>query len=386
MDDKAKKVLVDVGKAMFSEQFLTELFKPQDMYSTSSTKQIFEKLAHSSIMRLNRSSMDKLFDLMTMGLKYQFLQCTCPQQFMHITLHHLEATSALVDSPSFTTLLQSAISHVLKLYTTFSHGHWIRLQQSLLRFVQGRRVKVSLFLQHQMQLSDGSIVIDNKGRLPHGTEVPGSIRTYEGPHLVNERFFSSISERTGYFESNDILNSDSTLGTNMYVKDFKPHVKYGTTKIASSEEAAQLLLANGFIGSDFKAQSKEILATGGYVSSSITPSSAKAELNMLADLLGMGGADTKGDSDGRSFKINLFPDSGFHGAKDSKGVDGDDSGGMIFLDIDATADAKSMQSYLAALDLDDDNDGRKGGPSESKARGSIDDDDDDLLALMDSAK
>lgn len=41
------------------------------MYSSSSTREIFNKLAHSSIMRLNESSMDKLYDLMTMGFKHQ---------------------------------------------------------------------------------------------------------------------------------------------------------------------------------------------------------------------------------------------------------------------------------------------------------------------------
>jgi hypothetical protein len=49
-DEKARKVLQDVVKAMYSPQFLGELFKPQEMYTAASTKQIFEKLAHSSIM------------------------------------------------------------------------------------------------------------------------------------------------------------------------------------------------------------------------------------------------------------------------------------------------------------------------------------------------
>jgi hypothetical protein len=52
-------------------QFIRELFKPQEMYTSSSTREIFNKLAHSSIMRLNESSMEKLYDLMTMGFKHQ---------------------------------------------------------------------------------------------------------------------------------------------------------------------------------------------------------------------------------------------------------------------------------------------------------------------------
>ena len=42
------------------------------MYTMELTKGIFDKLAHSSIMRLNKTSMDKLFDLMTMGESFAF--------------------------------------------------------------------------------------------------------------------------------------------------------------------------------------------------------------------------------------------------------------------------------------------------------------------------
>ena len=75
-EEKSRKVLQDVVRAMYSPLFITELFKPQDMYSTASTKQIFEKLAHSSIMRLNKSSMEKVLLFNKYLLLYmKFLYC-----------------------------------------------------------------------------------------------------------------------------------------------------------------------------------------------------------------------------------------------------------------------------------------------------------------------
>lgn len=110
---------------------------------------------------------------------------------------------------------------------------------------------------------------------------------------------------------------------------------------------------------------------------------------MLADLLGLGGGGGSKDepSDGKGFRINLFPDGGF------KDGDGDKGDGLIHLDIDATADAKTMSSYLEELDLNDDDtaDGKRsqakggGGGGRNDANAGSDDDD-DLLALMDSAK
>jgi Organic solute transport protein 1 len=140
-EDKSKKVLQDVVRAMYSSLFIQELFKPQEVYSVSSTKQIFEKLAHSSIMRLNKSSMDKLFDLMTMGFKYQLVQSHCPQQYLHVTLNHLESLKLLVDSHSVGELVQTALDKTLETYTPLTIGQWMHVKQTLMKFVHGKRIK-----------------------------------------------------------------------------------------------------------------------------------------------------------------------------------------------------------------------------------------------------
>jgi hypothetical protein len=43
---KSQKVLCDVVRTMYYPRFIEELFKPQDMYSIQSTRQIFDRLAH----------------------------------------------------------------------------------------------------------------------------------------------------------------------------------------------------------------------------------------------------------------------------------------------------------------------------------------------------
>ncbi|KAH8052583.1 organic solute transport protein 1 [Aureococcus anophagefferens] len=66
--EKSVRVLCDVVRTMFSARFVAELFKPQWMYKDKSIRQIFDKLAHSSIMKLNETSMSKLYSLMVMGV------------------------------------------------------------------------------------------------------------------------------------------------------------------------------------------------------------------------------------------------------------------------------------------------------------------------------
>jgi hypothetical protein len=71
----------------------------------TSTRQIFEKLAHSSIMKLNATSMSKLFDLMLMGMKYQLISCASPDEIYNVTLTHLQQMAALVKGSSAETLI-----------------------------------------------------------------------------------------------------------------------------------------------------------------------------------------------------------------------------------------------------------------------------------------
>lgn len=49
------QVMHDVLRSLFETNFMEELFKPQEIYPLTLTRKIFEKLAHSSIMRLSES-------------------------------------------------------------------------------------------------------------------------------------------------------------------------------------------------------------------------------------------------------------------------------------------------------------------------------------------
>lgn len=55
-DDKKARVLADIAATMFDPTFLQQrLFVPQDMYSVASTRAVFDRIAHASIMRLSTS-------------------------------------------------------------------------------------------------------------------------------------------------------------------------------------------------------------------------------------------------------------------------------------------------------------------------------------------
>ena len=178
--DKSKRVLQDVIRTMYNPAFIAELFRPQDVYSMQSTRQIFDRLAHSSIMRLNESSMDKLFDLMTMGFKYQMLACSYPQELLHVTLNHLYQLRAKIeDSEPVAALVDDVIGLTNEKYAPMTPFDFAGLKQTLCRFFTDKRVKVSLFLQDGLQKNDGTITLNYAGPLPPGAERPGVIAYYD---------------------------------------------------------------------------------------------------------------------------------------------------------------------------------------------------------------
>lgn len=341
-EEKSLRVLQDVISTMFSDKFIGELFKPQKIYSNNSTRQIFDRLAHSSIMRLNESSMNKLYDLMTMGAKYQTLACTEPNELAQVTMNHLDALRGLVKSPEVIKLVDNAIAVTRKLFDSMTPGEFALMRHTLCRFFQDRRVKVSLFLQDGIQSADGLVNISHKGPMPFGAEKPGTIRYFDDEKVVKEETvaLANATDTSAAPKSRpDYAKAPrpSQLGTNLYSKDRRKKGKRGRKGKGSHAPPRQ---KDEFEGNE---AGKE---------------AAKAELNALANLLGGGKKE--------DFKIvNLFPD-----AQLNKGgaAGGDKTAEVITFDEN---DAKSYAEALAAgmddLDI-----------------GGEEKEDDDLLGLMDS--
>lgn len=119
---------------MLSQKFVEELFRPQPMYSMNSAKQIFEKLAHSSIMKLNATSMQKLFDLMLMGVKYQALQCTMPKELFSVTSKHLDAIAQLVPNSAAETLVLDCHKRFKNMCKQYQSYDFFIVRQQLFKF------------------------------------------------------------------------------------------------------------------------------------------------------------------------------------------------------------------------------------------------------------
>ncbi|XP_062856100.1 protein OSCP1a [Trichomycterus rosablanca] len=283
-EDDRKRVLKDIVRMMFSKAFMDELMEPQDLYSHRAVRCVLTRLAHTSIMRLDSASMDRLYDLMTMAFKYQIFQCPRPRDLLLISLNHIDGVRDLVkDNPCLVHQIDEAQRVIIEMYTPLSDGEFQLIRQTLLAFFQDLHIRVSLFLTTKVQNPNGRFVLPTSGPVPLGTSVPALIRYFNsrGREIRRGEFTSGGFYTSSVMKASfDMTGVRAThLGTNMY-NVFLPE------DTRTSETTKNAL------------KSKQ-------VSEDPNPL-AKEELNLLAKL--MGGMEMWNcDSDDVGFKMNLFP-------------------------------------------------------------------------------
>lgn len=163
---------------MLANQFVSELFRPQAMYKMNATKEIFKKLAHSSIMKLNDTSMQKLYDLMVMGLKYQVQMTVQPEELYFITINHLKTMQTLVAGTQAEEHVIQAKQKFEAMCASFGAYDWMVIRQQMYKFFEDRHIKVSLFIQDKIQGLDGTIYLDFSNVGPQFSVKPGKIRFF----------------------------------------------------------------------------------------------------------------------------------------------------------------------------------------------------------------
>lgn len=183
--DKSQKVLQEILQFMFNKSFLDELFKPQERHSYTATKHLFTKLAHSSVMKLNENSMSKLFDLMVMGVKFQIISTSIPEELYHLTLKHLEELNKLVEGSTAENYIEDARKCFVNMCKGFTAFDFTIVKQNLLSFFQDRHIKVSLFIQEKIQSLDGTLNIFYTGIGPIFSMKPGTVKYYNRDGNLN---------------------------------------------------------------------------------------------------------------------------------------------------------------------------------------------------------
>jgi hypothetical protein len=246
--DKANKVREDIVLKLVEESFLTTVFEPQKLSSFEDCKNLFQGIAHSSIMKLNSTSMGKLFDLMVMGVKMQTLCIKYPDELLKVALNHLNAMSALVEGSHADHLMRTRlIPKFCERYYPCRPYQFAQIRRTLLDFFLNRSIRVSLFLSEHLQHDDGSFYIDLEGEMCPGTaELPRTIKriSEDGRVLETKTVFPKHQMPLGLSVSaisvhERAVKSTTVYGVNMYA-DSRPLMRADSSVSQATDSTAKL--------------------------------------------------------------------------------------------------------------------------------------------------
>ncbi|KJH47338.1 hypothetical protein DICVIV_06587 [Dictyocaulus viviparus] len=133
-------------------------------------------------------NMEKLFDLTLMMTKYQIQSVVTPEQILTITINHLSGMKRIAkQEDDLHELIKNAHAMFLMLYTPVPVTEWYLIRCQILNFFQDCRVRVSILLRDERQLSDGHfshLPLKEPITLPPDVEVPGLTKYYENGEFV----------------------------------------------------------------------------------------------------------------------------------------------------------------------------------------------------------
>ncbi|XP_028968681.1 protein OSCP1-like [Galendromus occidentalis] len=248
--DKSGRVLQEVIACLLCPKQMAELTKLECLSLTYAKfiKCVFERIVQSSIMRLNRESMDKLYDLMTMVFKYQVLMVPSPRQIVAITLNHLDTIEGYVkENLELCERIAFVKDTLVEIFFSTSLAEFQTIRYQLLTFLQDLHVRISMFLKTGVQKQTGVFSMPLFGYVTEGFEVNGTIREFGTDEtLLKESTYVTASHFSAYKVPYGSRRG-TVLGTNMYTtayqsKSSSPDVSAATSKSKKGNPANELSL------------------------------------------------------------------------------------------------------------------------------------------------
>jgi len=284
-----------------------------------------------------------------MGFKYQLITANFPQAVYQVTMNHLDGIAKIIREGPAIKLIENVKKTMMTKFSKFTNNDFMVMRKELLRYLQDKVIRVSVFLQDEIQTAEGRIIVENKGYGGVGISRPGTISYYnqDGKVISTANFQVDGSPQFIENKNQTFLEAVPTeLGHNIYEKERKK--KIDTTALKKTETKAE------FTKLDQTSQKKEL-----------NSQQAKKELNLLATLLGTEAVDKK-----ESLAFNLFPELN---KSTSIGSSESDYADIIVIDT-VSSPSSQIQSVIKSLE-----------DPKAKNQEQAEEEVDDLLALMDQA-
>lgn len=150
-------------------------------------------IACCSLMRLDITSMDKLWDLMLMVFKWQLslIAVSEPQGLLDLTFRHMDGIGRLLPEMRKTLLIDCTKRHLIEYWDSMLITERITLQSTLLRWVRPYCVKISILIRLGFQNTDGGLIANEE------SEFYQYYADHVGENIYTKQYVTSIKTVAG---------------------------------------------------------------------------------------------------------------------------------------------------------------------------------------------
>ncbi|XP_074604793.1 organic solute carrier partner 1 [Brevipalpus obovatus] len=210
---KTQRVLGDILTSVFSSSTIEQIFIPKQLMSLKELQNLINRIAHCSIMKLSEDSMNKLFDLVIMVVKYQLVFVQNSLELFDVVTNHLDSMMMLTENVQ----LISSIEMTRKRFLThFGPNHIYRLRMVrtvLLTYLAGIKTKVSALMKMGTQDEEGGWIVGKENLVSCFCQIPGTINYFnEKQEIIRTLAFDPLAL---YRET----NAKTNLGLNIYINE-----------------------------------------------------------------------------------------------------------------------------------------------------------------------
>ncbi|KAH8420997.1 hypothetical protein KR222_001593, partial [Zaprionus bogoriensis] len=162
-EDKSVQVIHDVTTVLLDPKFLESLINGSmhsnaQLLTAEHCKFMLNDIATCSLMRLDETSMDKLWNLMTMVYKWQLFVSRHQHNLLDITFRHLDAINRLYPDAKRHLLIDFAKNMLLDFWNACGEEQQLSIYRTNKAWLQCFNTKISLLIRLGFQAMDGSFI------------------------------------------------------------------------------------------------------------------------------------------------------------------------------------------------------------------------------------
>uniref|UniRef100_A0A182ME13 Uncharacterized protein n=1 Tax=Anopheles culicifacies TaxID=139723 RepID=A0A182ME13_9DIPT len=206
--DKSAQVLREITEVLLDPKFLHYIATAyqQSMLTVQQCRVLLTDIACCSLMRLDISSMDKLWDLMVMIFKWQmFITNKNAQMLLDLTFRHLDGIGRLIPEMRKQILIDNVKKSLLELWEPLCEDEHTIVHRKVYKWLKPYNTKISILIRMGLQKSTGEFEVEPKNNIFYNYYI----------NNIGENIYSKTANLAALKAQNDTAGVTSSSNTDM---------------------------------------------------------------------------------------------------------------------------------------------------------------------------